>query len=324
MKNMFCKVAVATVLLLTMIACGSEKKPQGNNWGHTEYYESSIFKSYTPVVMSGEVEFKLNTDAQTLFAKGGTVTFHISTDPKKVVAPEGIIVYCNGEKCENASFNLNIDGAVETLSCTLGLEFESGAKEGVHQLYILYANKWQPNFKNIVLQSGNKQIPHTVQPHELKADIVNQGEFYIEKSNVANPGNVIAGIIFATLLGLFILSLVISRMMHARIGANTVNIMGSDYQTRVKIRGYRMVVFTKVRQKQGFMNKLYTGTILYVVNPFWESDVTILPGSKKVIKLKGSADVYLFEDQYLKPGQDTTFEKMNENGSREKVEIHVR
>lgn len=323
MKKMFCKVAVATALLLTMIACGSEKKPQGNNLGHTEYYESSIFKSYTPVVMSGEVEFKLNNDAQAVFANGGTVTFHISTDPNKIVVPEGIIVYCDGKKCEDASFDLNIEGATETLSCTLGLEFEKSAKEGVHQLYILYANKCQPNCKSIILKNGDKQIPYTVNPNELKVDIVNQGEFYIEKSDVSNPGNVIAGVTFATILGLFILSLIIARMMQDRIGVNTVNVMGANYQSKVRIKGYRMVVFTNASKKQGFMDKLYKGPILYVKNELWTSDVTILPRGKKRIKLQGNSDVYLFNDQFLERGQDTTFEMVNENGSREKIEMHV-
>lgn len=319
MNKIFYRTAIIVALIVSTVGCANKEQPKGESWGYTEYFESSIFKSYEPNIMSGELEFNLNPDAQNMFRKGGSLQFQISTDPSKFVAPEGVIVYYNGTKSEDATFTLVIEKAQDVICCDLGFEFEGSAQEGVHQLYILYS-RCQTNTNEVELQIGDHIESVPINPNEeLTVDILEAGGLYIEKKNIKNPGNVIFVWSVIGVVALFVLSIIVSRMMHARVGVSRIIVTG-EYLKQINVRGYRKVVLTSTRKKQGFMNKLFTGTILYEVHPSWKEDVVFVPRNRKSVRMLGNK-TYMCSSMYLMRNQTYTLQEIGAHGKP--IEIRV-
>lgn len=84
------------------------------------------------------------------------------------------------------------------------------------------------------------------------------------------------------LLGLIILGLLawfgfIKSMKYPTFRKGTVTI-NDPYFANIMVKGYRMIVFTSdTKKQQGFLNRLFTGPILYHPNSAWPCEATLTP-----------------------------------------------
>lgn len=275
--NRVYKILLVASVALFAIACGGEA-PVGDEWGYTEYYESSIFKKYEPVIMEQELMFKLDEDGQKMFANGqGIVELFVTSKPGENVPNKNVVVHLNGEKQRDNKISIHIDNVEQPIFCTLGLEFLGSAADGEHHLYLYTSDTPAKNYVPKVEVDG---IDEVVRDNSLTVDLGTladkDGGFYIIKKTVKNPGDVMFYSILTALLVLFALSVVISRMITPTIKVNRITITGV-YQRLIRARGYNAVVLTSQRKKQGLFHKLYKGTTLYEVHSSWTSDIKITP-----------------------------------------------
>ena len=318
-----------------VVSCGTEEaqQPAGENWGHTEYYEDFLCWNYKPVVMSQKLDFEMNKDALYMLNKDGekqgSVTFCVSSSKKEFVEPHDIVVYFNGKKSKDCTFtftpkvnedsaskDLEDDGFV-TVSFDLGIEFKDNASEGEHIYYILYGGECTPA-QNKTQKSGNRIYAKMLQVDTSTLSTVG---IYTTKEVITNTAKIIFCSIVLTILGVFIAALIISRMTAPKIGVRRIVITGAYHKQLSNVHGKQKVVLTAVRKKQGFMNKLFRGTILYEVHPSWTSDVTFEARNKNSVRLKYNANDYMCDSLYLEKNNNYT---LVNSVTREKTEITVR
>ena len=313
--------------MVLAVACGGDDSPVGEKWGSTKCYEDFMWHKYEPQLMERELEIELfNIDAVKLFENKGSMTFYVSADKNKYVAPEGIDVYVNGEKCDNhrivADFS-NVrseDTDTYTLSLNVGLMFTEVKDVEDYTLYFGYYtdDKWVSYNKSVRVDGVDRDV---VLAEDLQVDL---GELesvgvVVEQKVIMNPLLNILLWIFGSIITIFILSVIISRMMTPTIKVSYVALTGI-YQKRVRVKGYNSVVFTSRRQKQSFIHKLYKGTILYEVHPSWVSNVEILPRDKKSVRIRFDGKDYACDNLTLAKNQHYTLSDLT---NRTKIDINV-
>lgn len=311
--------------MVLAVACGDDS-PVGEKWGYTECYEDFWGHKYEPQLMERELEIELfNIDAVKLFEKEGSMTFYVSADKNKYVAPEGIDVYVNGEKCDNhrivADFS-NVrskDTDTYTLSLNVGLMFTEVKDVEDYTLYFGYYtdDKWVSYNDKVDIDGVDHDV---VLAEDLQVDL---GELesvgvVVEQKVIMNPlkEKLIWGSIIVA--GLFILSVIISRIMTPTIKVSRIVLTGV-YHKQLRVRGYNSVVFTSRKQKQGFFSKLYKGTILYEVHPSWVSDVNIKPCNNRSVRLQRSND-YMCDSLYLEKNKSYVLEN---TATRQKTDVRI-
>ena len=312
--------------MVLAVACGGDDSPVGEKWGSTKCYEDFMWHKYEPQLMERELEIELfNIDAVKLFEKEGSMTFYVSADKNKYVAPEGIDVYVNGEKCDNhrivADFS-NVrseDTDTYTLSLNVGLMFTEVKDVEDYTLYFGYYtdDKWVSYNKSVRVDGVDRDV---VLAEDLQVDL---GELesvgvVVEQKVIMNPLLNILLWVLGSIITIFILSIIISRMMTPTIKVSRIVLTGV-YHKQLRVRGYNSVVFTSRKQKQGFFSKLYKGTILYEVHPSWVSDVNIKPCNNRSVRLQRSND-YMCDSLYLEKNKSYVLEN---TATRQKTDVRI-
>lgn len=303
------------------------------NWGATEYYSSVPWSEYKPVVMEQNITVRLNPDACKLFAGEGKVTFYVSASDDDFEQPEDIIMYYNGEKCEDYHFTVDLSAVTDKdteyfADGVLGFEFTEDARLEDHTLYIGYNKNLGScvNEYNKVVEV-EKGVPHDV---DIKKDLsitvdeeLSNNGIVIIKTEKMNP--LVKGLMWTliVLVTLFVLSIILCRMMHSKIRVARVTLTGPIGHKVIQTKGKHMVVFTSQRKKQGFFDWLFKGSILYEVHPSWTDEWRLEPRNSRnpsvVIRYKAGA--YNCDSRTLEWGNSYVLENLT---TREKTEVKLR
>ncbi len=321
MKRVY-NILFGIMAMVLAVACGGDDSPVGEKWGYTECYEDFLGYKYEPQLMERELEFTLSPDACKLFKGKGYITFYVSESKDEYVAPKGINVYLNGEKCDNHRLKVYLgDIQNDKLSLNVGLQFTEIKDVNDYTLYFGYDIDEKSD-----AVSYNKSVRIDGVDHDvvLAEDLhVDLGELesvgvVVEQKVIMNPLLNILLWVLGSIITIFILSVIISRMMTPKIKVSYIALTG-NYQQRVRVKGKRSVVFTNTRKKQGFWSKLYKGTILYNVHPSWVSDVTFEPRGDKLV-MRFNSDNYACDNFLLQRNQHYT---LNDLTNRTKIDINV-
>ena len=323
MKRVY-KILFGIVAMVLAVACGGDDSPVGEKWGYTECYEDFMGNNYEPTIMERELEFTLSPDACKLFEGKGYLTFYVSESKDEYVAPKGINVYLNGEKCHNHRLKVYLgDIQNDKLSLNVGLQFTEIKDVNDYTLYFGYDidEKSEAVSYNKSVRIDGVEDHKVVLAEDLQVDL---GELesvgvVVEQKVIMNPLLNILLWIFGSIITIFILSVIISRMMTPTIKVSYIALTGI-YQKRVRVKGYNSVVFTSRRQKQSFIHKLYKGTILYEVHPSWVSNVEILPRDKKSVRIRFDGKDYACDNLTLAKNQHYTLSDLT---NRTKIDINV-
>ena len=85
------------------------------------------------------------------------------------------------------------------------------------------------------------------------------------------------------------------------------------------MKGYRKLVLTNKKTTQGFFNRLFTGKVLYEVNPIWTNDVLVEPKDKNSVRLRCPLD-YMADARVLKKNQEYTIHNIT-TGNKTTIKI---
>lgn len=321
MKRVY-KILFGIVAMVLAVACGGDDSPVGEKWGYTECYEDFMGYNYEPTIMERELEFTLSPDACKLFEGKGYITFYVSESKDEYVAPKGVNVYLNGEKCHNHRLKVYLgDIQNDKLSLNVGLQFTEIKDVNDYTLYFGYDIDEKSDAVSYNKSVRIDGVDHdVVLAEDLQVDL---GELesvgvVVEQKVIMNPlkEKLIWGSIIVA--GLFILSVIISRIMTPTIKVSRIVLTGV-YHKQLRVRGYNSVVFTSRKQKQGFFSKLYKGTILYEVHPSWVSDVNIKPCNNRSVRLQRSND-YMCDSLYLEKNKSYVLEN---TATRQKTDVRI-
>ena len=321
MKRVY-KILFGIVAMVLAAACGGDDSPVGEKWGYTECYEDFMGYNYEPTIMERELEFTLSPDACKLFDGKGYITFYVSESKDEYVAPKGVNVYLNGEKCDNHCLKVYLgDIQNDKLSLNVGLQFTEIKDVNDYTLYFGYDIDEK---SDAVSYNKSVRIDGVVHNVVLAEDLqVDLGELesvgvVVEQKVIMNPLLNILLWVLGSIITIFILSIIISRMMTPTIKVSRIVLTGV-YHKQLRVRGYNSVVFTSRKQKQGFFSKLYKGTILYEVHPSWVSDVNIKPCNNRSVRLQRSND-YMCDSLYLEKNKSYVLEN---TATRQKTDVRI-
>ena len=322
MKRLY-KIAFGVMAMVSAVACGGEDDAVRETWGSAECYEDCLFCKYEPEMMERELDIVLNPDACKMFEECGSVTFYISESNERFVAPEGVALYYEGEKCDDHHFVVDLsdirdNGTTQHLYLNIGRQFTDTADIDE---YILYFGVNPNDMKYASRVEVEEGVSHLVEVSDLNVEFISIATdgIVLEKEVVMNPLVKILMWTSIIIVSVLLLSIIFSRLLTPTVKVSRIAITGA-YHKQLTVRGYSMVVLTSKRTKQGFLNKLYKGRILYEVNSTWHSDVTISPRNNKSVTMRYDANSYSCDSRALEKGRTYTLNDLKE---RTKIEIRV-
>lgn len=301
------------------------------NWGTTEYYSSVPLSEYEPVMMEQVLDFELNPDACKLFDGKGKVEFYASSNKYRFEPLEDIDLYFNGEKCDDYHFVVDFsavgDDKTNYVTGTLGFQFAEGASESSHNIYIGYDKDLTESVKEYNRSVNIDGVLHTVDLNKdldiAVAEVLASNGIVITKTEVMNP--LVKGLMWTliVLFVLFVLSVIISRMMHDKIKVSRVILTGPVGHQVIQTKGKHMVVFTSQHKKQGFFSWLYKGKISYEVHKVWNNEWHLEPRASRnpSVVIRYKPGVYNCDSRTLEWGKNYVLENLT---TREKTEINLR
>lgn len=181
-------------------------------------------------------------------------------------------LFLNGSPINGNSFTLDKNSG----STVLGIVFNSDAKEGKRYFDFKFNDRKSQNLERI------------------NSDEVKDASFCLRTTYDIrwNPLScillILACIIVLALIAWFA---IIKPMNYPRITVGMLQIEGEEYFVTKRIKGARMVVLAEKSESQSFLNKLFTGEILYIVSQEWTKPI-YLTNRKKGVKVKADYSVY--------------------------------
>ena len=192
-------------------------------------------------------------------------------------------------------------------------------------LVVLRANDNSPSILSIVYnpeaKEGTRYLAIKAKAKQeldkINDEPVEQYQLSLRAKYVVNWNplkTIIMWLVILLLAALFLWFLLIKRFKYPTITVKTIQI-NDPYFSKVNVKGKRRVEFTNKTMKQSFINRIFTGEILYKKNEIWTSPLAFEAGAKKkTLRVVRTKD-YAF-DPYtstLKAPNDYAVENINDN-----------
>lgn len=304
----FILLAVLCPLML-LVSCG--KKTDDSNatarWGKDNYYDKFLWKKHVPDTLYKTLAFDFNEDARNFMEKPLRLGLFKKTDTGKMlpVMENEMEVFVDGRKCPD---NI-IDVEPDTELLKVSIVFSNDAENKVHH--------W---FFRAVDDGGLERI-NDMDPDTYNADNASLMDVEAEKHEVMNPlaeGFLLTTIFLIAALLVWLLALKAIFFPTFRVGKVQVQ-DPVPYNSLKRVRGYRKMILTNKMPKQGFLNKIFAGKILYEVNELWTSPVVIEPKDKNSVRLRCPKD-FMADARVLKKNQEYTIQNMT-TSKKTKIKI---
>lgn len=259
------KLYLSSIIVACLFAsCNKEEVDTSMLWGETKYYPGFLFYDYEPIRMSQTLCFETNEELKGKDWKTKFGLFKMTSDGSYVPVGNEVILYKNGDVCLNNILEITSkDEEVE-----LGIEFAPNAPEGVH--------KW---FLKVVDNGGFDRINEYTTTEDSLPLLL---EWKAEKKDVLNP--LLKGIIITLLVILSLLLVwfcILKNMFYPTFKIGNIQFVGGTYFSAKRIYKARKLVVTSSNEKQGTLNRWFTGKIVYEHNEMWSDEWELLPKGKK-------------------------------------------
>lgn len=259
-KLYFCSVVVACLF----VSCNKEEVDTSMLWGETKCYPGFLFCDYEPIRMMQTLCFETNDELKGKVWKAKFGLFKMTTEGSYIPVEKDIVLYKNGVVCPKNILEITSeDDEVE-----LGIEFAPNAPEGVH--------KW---FLKVLDNGGFDRINECSTAEDSLPLLL---EWKAEKKDILNP--LLKGIIVVLLVILSLLLLwfcILKNMFYPTFKVGNIQFVGGTYFSTKRLYKARKLVVTSSNVKQGTLNKLFTGKIVFERNDIWSDEWELLPKGKK-------------------------------------------
>ena len=279
------------IALAALLFSSCKNKIQGEFWGETNYYSNFPFKKYKPIIMEQTLVLEFNDDAQQ-YIEGDIELVVVERETTGQLVPineKEIILYKNGEQCINNILKVK----TSENEVVLGIEFTKDARKGYYTLYL--SEKGQGALDRIDYQN------------------LTSG-FCIVKHEVWNPlAKILFWILVVIVAFLIVWRIFIRPLMFDFFRITNLYLFYPNEMKTLKIRGCLKIVCSNKKQSQSFVNKFFTGRIIFVQNMFWESDFVIVPRNKKSVRIRPQRLYSVMPSNTVNIGEDTEIRNNNTN-----------
>ena len=255
--------------------------------GKATWYDDFLFWGASdPDTLSVDLKAVFNDEAR----KDGSV---VQLQIKDENEAKDFQLFYNGQPLSN---NLIAFNAKSSNPSILSVVFNPDAKEGKRFLKVKATAKQE-------LDNINDQ------PVE-KYDLTLRSKYVVNWNPLKTILMWLGILILAVLILWF---LVVKHFIYPSIGVKTIQI-NDPYFCKVNVKGKRRVIFTNINMKQSFLNRLFTGEILYKKNEIWTSPLAFEAGAKKkTLRVMRTKD-YAFDPftSTLKAPNDYVVENAND------------
>lgn len=247
-------------IILFLISC----KDNSISFGTVEYYPDFLWVDANIKPVSKTFVFDFSEDAKN--DSHSFAEFQFVDNNGNPISTEVMQVYDKGEQLKENK--LRVGSEVDSKMLTF--QFSPNAKSGKYQGYLKLINHRLDRLDSQPLRAGQKVDAF-------------QWTLYFEKGkNPLAKGLMWLAIILGGLL--FFWFSVLKRIFYPRIRLTRMELSSKKgYYVNKKINGARKVIISNKRNKQSFLNKLFTGEILYIVNEIWTSPWDLSPKDRKKV-----------------------------------------
>ena len=254
------KAHIITSVILSML-CFTSCKDNGTFWGKTNYYDNFLFVKYEPVRMDQTLVFDFNEDALQLF--NGDVKFEVveKNENGEFVVAQNIKIFKNHEICLDNVLRIN----KRDKEVAVGIEFTDDAFDGSHTLFL-----------REIGSSGIDRIDY----QELSTGIC------VTKNKDMNP--LLLGLMWFLIIVLaacIVWIIFLKPLFYESFKVKSMIITTNRFKS-TSIKGCKQVICTNKKQRQSFVNKIFTGKVVYVQDDFFTTDILITPRDKKTVRVK--------------------------------------
>lgn len=258
-----------------MISSCDQAQPEIADWGNTIPYADFGWDKYTPVKMEHTLVLDFNDDAKKLFT--GSVVFELVLKNAEgyFLPTDKIILYKNGVLCKKNRMSINKDDS----EITVGIEINRDMPEGCYTLLL-----------NPVDNGGLDRIE--------QIDL--QNGFNVQKIEVMNP--LAKRLMWSVIVtaALFILWIIVSRIVNPKLKFSRISFDYNDTgEVSHRVGNCYKIVCTNRPKRISLLHKIFVGNVYVEVNEFWSSELTILCGSRDVIRLSTRGD-YMLPDEAVR------------------------
>ena len=279
-------------------SCGDDKSVV--SLGDVEYYPQFLLcdSITTPLTKTFDLEF--SQDAK--LDKNCYAEFQFVDNAGNPVSTKVMQVSIDGQPLKDNKFRVTSNDTEKQLTFT----FSPDAKNGKHQGYL-------------------KLVSHNLDRLDAQQLSVGQQvdalQWTIHYKKAMNPlAKVLMWLGILILAALVLWFLLIRWMVYDYIKVGSIRITEPYYSQR-RIKGARQIVFTNKPSKQGFLNKLFTGKIIYEINPVWSTPVVFESASKGEVKMKNN-NKYSIEPFDFKLKKQEEYTLTNED-TKEKIKLTI-
>lgn len=133
-------------------------------------------------------------------------------------------------------------------------------------------------------------------------------------------------LLIALLIALLLWLFMLKRIFFPVIKAKKLILTGPDglYMTKT-VKGSRLVVYTSRRRSQNILSRIFTGKVLYAVNPIFIPDIEVTAGNRKRVMLRSTGtagrDGWLFVPTPSLAPFETATATRSISGNKLKIEV---
>lgn len=300
------KLLICSLLVIAgFSSCNDDDQNGVMQWGETDYYPDFPLGlyDYEPVQMTKTLCFETNDIMQ---GQPWEVEFGLFKKDEAgdyLPVTSDVVIYKNGERCEGNKFKVK-SGENEV---NLGIEFSPTAQEGTHKWYLKVLGNECFNRIND-FSTEDDSFPLLL---EMKAT----------KNDIYNP--LTQGLCIAFTLLIIVLIVwfaLVKHLFYPTFKIGLIQFVKDGYYSNKHLSGARKLVVSSTCKKQGVLNRIFTGKIVYECNDVWTDSWELHPNGKKA---RFVSNRKYFVDPIassLEKQVDYTIEHM-ENGMKVKVTL---
>ncbi len=288
---------ILLLLFLGLMSCKQEDKSL--TFGTVEYYPSFLWVDSSVTTVTKTFDFDFSQDAKD---DGSYAEFQFVDNDGKPIPTTVMQVAIDGKEIENNRFRVESDVASKELTFT----FSPEAEDGTHQGYL-----------KLVAHRLDRLDSQPLEP----AQQVDAFQWTLNYDKQMNPlAEVLMWLGIALVSALMLWFILVRGIVYDYIKVGSIRITDSYYSQR-RIKGARQVVFTNKSVKQSALSRIFTGRIIYEVNPVWTTPVIFEPTSRGEVKMRRT-DKYTIDpyDFKLRKGEEYTL--INED-TKERIILSI-
>ena len=258
------------LIIVSFFSCQKESSFQGEtaNFGTTEYYKSFLLYECDTLALTKNLKYNFNDYS---IEQRSNVTIKLVDTAQNIITDKNIQFFINDNLMQNNIFNLDSKES-QRGELKIDLKFLPDYPNGYTSGFLSVSNHSLDVINNNDLNSSvEKRLFKWEATHKLIMNPLKKWMIWF--------GLLILG----SLLFWF---MILRNKIYPKFKGGKIQVLSPYFKGITMTKNTRLIVFTNSSKKQKFLNTVFTGKIIYDVNPIYEKDIFLRPSRGNKIKIK--------------------------------------